>query len=109
MLVITVIILLAVYVSRHVGDANNCSEITDIEAVSFTERHLQYSYGNNVSTDLGNRSTGDLYPSQVGKDYFGKDSTLNSVNVTFSDRSSHKPIIVMRIFPDCEIEWRPVR
>jgi len=86
---------------------SQCESLLDAEAVSFATSRLNESFGSHPDTMLNGMTAEHLHAGAVSRDHFGDNSPYNSINVSFSQQGSSKVVITARIFPDCEVEWRP--
>ena len=108
---IAVVILLTAFVVfwQMKDNDDRCRTLSDESASEMAISALHRSFGQRSDDMLGGRTADQVRAARVSRDEFGKQSQHSSINVHFSDTTTQNEVIVARIFPECEIEWRPNR
>lgn len=89
------------------GRRDSCRSLSDAEAREMATTAFARSFGERPDSMLGGRNASQVGPGRVTRDNFGGASPLSSINAHFVDGATGREVIVARIFPDCDIEWRP--
>ena len=84
-----------------------CAGLSDDEAKELATERLRDSFKPGRRHDmLGPFAASQLRAMRVNRQNYGTGNQMNNVTVQFHD-PSNRHVVNGRIFPDCEIEWRP--
>lgn len=83
-----------------------CGALSDQEAKELATKKLRDTFRPGRHDMLGPFTADQLRATLVDRQNYGSGNQMNNIAVQFHS-PSQRHVINARIFPDCEIEWRP--